>query len=88
MFFLIAALRAVVELVGLCLLGQGLLHMVIGKRRESNPIYLFFAIVTRPPRRLMRAITPSIFSDKAISALTFIFLLILWIGLALLRKML
>lgn len=87
-FFLIGALRAVVEMIGLCLLGQGVLRVVAGPGRDRNPVYRAFAIVTLPPRCLLRIILPAFVPDRAIAPLTFLFLLFLWLGLAWLRKML
>ena len=36
--FLISALRAIVEMLGLCLMGQGVLYLLTGSRRQQNAI--------------------------------------------------
>jgi hypothetical protein len=84
--FLVGALRAVIELVGLCLLGQGVLYLMAGGSADRNPIYRFFSILTAPPRQLVRAIVPSFFPERSIPVLTFLLLFVLWIGLAWVRK--
>ncbi len=83
--FLISAARAVVEMLGLCLIGQGVLHILAGRGRASNRIYQLFNLITRAPRQLVAAILPG-FSGKAVGVVCFVILLLLWIGLAFLRK--
>jgi len=83
--FLISAARAVIEMLGLCLIGQGGLHILAGCGRESNRIYQLFDLVTRAPRQLVAVILPG-FSGKAVGVVCFVILLLIWIGLAFLRK--
>ncbi|MBS1191599.1 MAG: hypothetical protein H6R10_3391 [Rhodocyclaceae bacterium] len=85
MLFVLGALRAVIELIGLCLLGQGVLHLVAGTRSGCNPIYRLFSLLTAPPRHLVRAMAPSFVSGRMIPLLTFMLLFFLWIGLAWMR---
>lgn len=84
-YFLISALRAVIEMLALCLLGQAVLHVLAGRRREENGIYQLFALITRAPRRFVAAILPG-FSAKAVGVACFLLLLLLWLGLAFIRK--
>lgn len=84
--FLIGALRAIVEMLGLCLLAQGLLHLLAGPRRTHNAIYQLFALITRPPRRLVARVLPAHAGSKTVAIATFCLLICLWIGLALARK--
>lgn len=86
--FLIGALRAIVEMLGLCLIGQGFLHLLAGRRRQQNAIYRFFDLLTAPPRKLTTKLLPTEASGKAVGVLTFLLLFILWIGLAWVRKFL
>ncbi|WP_153147840.1 hypothetical protein [Dechloromonas sp. H13] len=86
--FLIGALRAVVEMVGLCLIGQGALYLLAGERRRQNVIYRFFDLVTGPPRRVAARLLPRHSSQSAAGLLAFFLLFALWIGLAWLRKFL
>jgi hypothetical protein len=84
--FMISALRATVEMLGLCMLGQGILYLVAGRNRDSNRIYQLFDLITRPPRQLVARLIPGEPGAHAVSMLTFGILLLLWIGLALARK--
>ena len=84
--FWISVTRATVEMLGLCLLGQGALFLIAGRSRGSNRIYQLFDLITRPPRQLVAKLLPGSPSTLAVGVLTFVILLLLWIGLALTRK--
>ncbi len=86
--FLIGALRAIVEMLGLCLIGQGVLYLLAGRRRQQNAIYRFFDLLTAPPRKLTAKLLPTHTSGKAVGMFAFLLLFILWIGLAWGRKFL
>lgn len=84
--FLIGALRAIVEMLGLCLLAQALLYPLCGRQREGNPIYRLFALITSAPRRIVGMLLPQGTAPWLVGGLCFSGLFMLWIGLALLRK--
>jgi len=86
--FLIGALRAIVEMLGLCLIGQGVLYLLAGQRRQQNAIYRFFDLLTCPPRRVAAMLLPKRASGTVVGVTTLLVLFILWIGLAWLRKFL
>ncbi len=84
---LVSVLRSLIEVAGLCLLGQGVLALLAGSRREGNPIYQMFRIVTRPALLLMRRLAPRVILDRHLPLLTFFVLFWLWIILAYLRQL-
>ena len=86
--FIIGALRAIVEMLGLCLIGQGFLYLLAGERRQQNAIYRFFELLTRPPRQVALFLLPKGASGSLVGLLTFTLLFVLWIGLAWVRKFL
>lgn len=88
MSFLIAALRAIIEMLGLSLLALGFLHVISGARRGGNPIYQLFALLTRLPLRLASRLLPTGTPSWLVGVLCFTLLFTLWIGLALLRRFL
>lgn len=88
LLFVIGALRAVVEMLGLCLIGQGVLHLLAGQRRQQNAIYRFFDLLTAPPRQLAAMLLPARTSGGVVGVVAFGLLFILWIGLAWARKFL
>jgi hypothetical protein len=83
--FLIGAVRAVIEMLGMCLLGQGILYVLAGRGRANNPIYQLFDLITRPSRKIVERILPAA-SGKTIGVAYFAILLLLWLGLAFVRK--
>lgn len=84
--FLISAARAVIEMLGLCLLGQGVLYVLAGRHRASNRIYQLFEILTKATRQLVAKLLPRSSSPSMVGVISFLLLLLLWIGLAFVRK--
>jgi hypothetical protein len=80
--YLISIVRALVEVAGLALLGQGLLAVLAGKYRQQNIFYKIFQVVTAPVVRAVRFISPRAILDAHIPFVTFFLLVWLWIGLA------
>jgi hypothetical protein len=84
--FLISAIRAIVEMLGLCMIGQGILYFLAGRQRATNRVYQLFDLITKPPRRIVATFLPRSTSGAAIGMLSFAIVLILWLGLAFVRK--
>lgn len=78
----LSILRALVEVALLTLLGQGLLALLAGGRRDTNPIYMLFRVVTRPVLRIVRFITPKLILDRHLPVVAFFVLFWVWILLA------
>lgn len=83
---ILGALRALVEVALLFLVGQGLLALLAGGRRHTNTIYQLFVIVTRPVLKIVRFVAPPQIIDKHLPFVAFFLLFWLWIGLAYLKK--
>lgn len=79
---LLGILRALVEVALLALLGQGVVALLAGTRRNTNPIYVLFQVVTKPAIKAARWITPKLVIDKHIPFVAFFLLFWLWIFLA------
>lgn len=86
--FVVSALRAVVEVALLSLLGQGVVGLLAGASRQTNPVYRVFLIITNPPVKLTRWMTPRLIIDKHIPFVTFFVLFWLWILLAYVKRIL
>ncbi len=84
--YLLSIARALVEVAGLALLGQGILALLAGKYRDQNVFYRLFKIVTGPVVRLVRRVTPRMIIDAHIPFVTFFILTWLWIGLAMVKR--
>jgi len=88
LIFCMSALRSIIEMLGLCLLGQALLYLLAGQNRDKNPIYQFFALITRRPQQLAGQLLPAITSSAIVGIVCFLLLFTLWIALAWMRKLL
>ncbi|RIX42503.1 MAG: hypothetical protein D3M94_18380 [Rhodocyclales bacterium GT-UBC] len=84
--FLIGAFRSVIEMLGLCLIAQGVLALISGTGRQRNPIYRLFDLITSGPLFFLGKVLPSGLSVRAVGIICFVLLLFLWLGLAWIRK--
>lgn len=83
---LVTIARALVEVAGLALLGQGVLAVLAGRTRDDNLFYRIFQVVTRPVIRAVRFIAPRFILDAHIPFLSFFLLFWLWLALALAKR--
>ncbi len=83
---LVSILRAIIEVAGFALLGQGVLAILAGKYREQNLFYRILRTITQPAVRAVRLVTPRVILDAHVPMLTFFLLFWLWLALALLRR--
>ncbi len=72
-------------MLGLCLLGQGVLYLLAGQGRKENRIYQLFDLLTTAPRTLVALLLPVTTNPVLVALMTFVILLLLWLGLAFLR---
>jgi uncharacterized protein YggT (Ycf19 family) len=84
---ILGVLRALVEVAMLFLIGQGILALLAGSRRDTNIVYKVFLIVTQPVLKVVRKISPPQIIDKHLPFVAFFFLFWCWIGLAYLKKL-
>jgi uncharacterized protein YggT (Ycf19 family) len=84
--FLVTVLRALIELAGWFLIGQGVLYVLAGARRERNPVYQLFQLVTRPVVKLARVITPRAVMDRHVPFVAFFVLFWIWLALGLVKR--
>lgn len=68
------ALQLVLYIALLSLLGQGLLHVLAGARREGNVFYRLLRTVARPFTALVRLLAPPRVGDHQVPPLTFVLL--------------
>jgi hypothetical protein len=60
----------------LALVGQALLYVLAGAKRDSNVFYQLLQIVSKPFTLLVRKITPAQVADRHVPVVTFFLLLI------------
>jgi len=78
---IIVILKALTEVAGVAFLGQGVLWVIAGAKREQNMVYKLFKTITSPVMRLTRAITPRIIIDAHIGLVAFFLLMVTWVVL-------
>jgi cytochrome b561 len=62
----------------LALVGQGILYVLAGERRDSNFFYRTLQVVSRPFTALMRRLTPKLVADEHVPVVTFFLLLVIY----------
>jgi hypothetical protein len=77
-FFLRAA-KALIEVAGFAYLGQGLVALFSGARRDQNVVYQIFRVITSPATRATRFLLPAFIPDRHIPFAAFGLLLWAWI---------
>ena len=81
MYEIIVILKALTEVAGVAFMGQGVLWVIAGAKRDRNMVYNLFKTVTSPVTRLTRAITPRIVIDAHIGLVSFFLLMVIWLVL-------
>jgi hypothetical protein len=75
MYQLVVILKALNEVALLALLGQGIVFLFAGAKRDTNPVYFIFKTLTSPVMKLARLITPRIVLDQHIGIVALFLLL-------------
>lgn len=83
---LIIILKALVEIAGLTLIGQGLLGLLAGASRHQNFVYQLFAAVTKPVIKAARWIMPRFVADQHIGLVAFFLLFWIWVALIVAKR--
>lgn len=74
-------LKALSEVALCAFVGQGILYVFAGAKRESNFVYTTFKMLTSPVTKFTRLIAPRFIVDQHIAYLAFFLLMVLWVGL-------
>ncbi|HCU53824.1 MAG TPA: hypothetical protein DIC36_05955 [Gammaproteobacteria bacterium] len=86
MLMLVVVLKALLEVAGLALLGQGVLYLLAGAGREQNFFYRLLKLIGSPAVRVTRLITPRrLVPDAYITAAAFFLVAGLWLALSLVK---
>jgi hypothetical protein len=83
---LVSALRALIEVACWFLIGQGVLYVLAGGRREHNLVYQLFQLLTRPVIKVARVITPRLVMDRHVPFVAFGILFWIWLALGLVKR--
>ena len=85
MYETIVILKALTEVAGVAMIGQGVLWVIAGSKREYNAVYGIFRILTSPVMKATRAVTPRIVLDQHLGLVAFFLLIVLWLGLTVMK---
>jgi hypothetical protein len=81
LYNVVVVLKAVAEVAGLALLGQGVLAMLAGPTRDKNVFYRVLAVMTSPVRTAARWLLPRFVVDQHIGLAAFALVMMLWVVL-------
>jgi hypothetical protein len=81
MYEVIVILKALTEVAGVAFLGQGVLWVIAGAKREQNFVYKLFVTLTSPVFRITRIITPRLVLDRHLWLVVLFLLVVLWVAL-------
>ncbi len=85
MYEIIVVLKALTEVAGVAMLGQGILYVLAGSKRNENAIYGIFKTITSPVMKAARWITPKIVLDQHLGLVAFLLLVLFWFGLTVMK---
>lgn len=79
MLLLLTSIKLVTEIALMAMLGQWVLGLLAGAKRESNLVYQLFAVLTKPVIRLARWLAPRVVIDRHVPLVAFLLLLFSWL---------
>jgi hypothetical protein len=80
MLLLASALKLLAEIALLALVGQWVLGLLAGAKRETNLFYRLLQVVTKPVVRGARWLTPRIVLDRHLPLVAFMLLCFAWLA--------
>ena len=85
MLIALNALQLVLYIALLALIGQGVLWVLAGARRDTNVFYKLLQVLSRPFTWAVRKLTPRQVADRHVPFVTFFLLLIVYVVVTLER---
>jgi hypothetical protein len=76
---LVSIVKLLAEIALLALLGQGVLALLAGAKRDQNLFYQMLQIMTRPFITGARFITPKVVLDRHVPIVAFLLLFFIWL---------
>ena len=76
---LVNILKTIVEIALMALVGQWVLGLLAGAKRDTNFFYRVLQVVTRPFVRLARLLSPPIVLDRHVPLVAFLLLAFSWL---------
>ena len=88
MYEIIVILKALTEVAGVAMIGQCILWVIAGAKRDQNLVHGLFGAVIAPVAKLARFSTRRIVLGQHIGLAAFFLLIILWVALTAVKSML
>lgn len=85
MLLLTMAVKLIAEIALMALLGRGLLALLAGAGRQTNPFYRVLAIITSPFVRVARWVSPRLVLDQHVPLVAFLLMAIVWMAATVLK---
>jgi hypothetical protein len=79
LLLLVNILKTIVEIALMALVGQWVLGLLAGAKRDTNFFYRVLEVVTRPFVRLARLLSPPIVLDRHVPLVAFLLLAFSWL---------
>jgi ABC-type uncharacterized transport system permease subunit len=71
-------IKALAEVAGFALIGQGALYLLAGANRDKNGAYQILKTVTSPILKFARIITPRFVLDQHVGLVAFFLVFVIW----------
>jgi len=85
MLALVTAVKLIAEIALMALLGQWLLGLLAGARREKNLFYQLLQIMGRPFVAVARLLSPKFVVERHLPLVAFLLLAFVWLGVTVLK---
>jgi hypothetical protein len=80
MLLAVSAIKLIAEIALMALLGQFIVGLLAGAKRDTNLFHQMLSIMTRPFVKGMRLIAPRVVLDRHIPLAAFLLLTMVWIA--------
>lgn len=77
--------KLIAEIALMAMVGQWLLGLLAGARKEQNLFYQILEIIGRPFVKVARLLTPRLVLDRHVPLVAFLLLLFIWLGATIYR---
>lgn len=85
MLALVTTAKLIAEIALMALLGQWLLGLLAGAKRDTNIFYQILQVIGRPFVAIARLLSPRFVVDRHLPLVAFFLLLFVWLGVTILK---
>lgn len=79
MLLVVEILKLLAEIALLCLVGQWVLALLAGAKRDQNLFYQLFQVLTRPLIAGARLVSPKVVLDRHLPLVAFLLMFFVWL---------